>query len=136
MTENEPRPNETPLESWKEIAAYLKRDVRTVKRWEKSEHLPVHRQLHQARSSVYCFPSELDAWRAHRQPVAAATGALARFGLSWLPVRMVATGLLLLCALGLAGGHPARISAASGRQEGPITRPVWSGTDAELSGAI
>ena len=32
MTENSSRQNETALESWKEIAAYLKRDVRTVKR--------------------------------------------------------------------------------------------------------
>jgi DNA-binding transcriptional regulator YiaG len=34
------------LESWKEIAAYLKRDVTTVQRWEKRERLPVHRHVH------------------------------------------------------------------------------------------
>jgi hypothetical protein len=28
------------LDSWKEIAAYLKRDVRTVHRWEAEEGLP------------------------------------------------------------------------------------------------
>ena len=39
---------ETALESWKAIAAHLSRDVRTVKRWEKSEGLPVRRHLHQA----------------------------------------------------------------------------------------
>ncbi|HSG00837.1 MAG TPA: hypothetical protein VLA20_06880 [Vicinamibacterales bacterium] len=38
------------LESWKEIAAYLKRDESTVRRWERSEGLPVHRHQHQARS--------------------------------------------------------------------------------------
>jgi TolB-like protein/Tfp pilus assembly protein PilF len=50
-----------PLGSWKEIAAYLKRDERTVRRWEK-EGLPVHRHLHKKQASVYAFRSELDAW--------------------------------------------------------------------------
>jgi Tol biopolymer transport system component len=68
MTEQNGSTNQTPIESWKEIAAYLKRDVRTVKRWEKSEGLPVHRYLHQARSSVYAYPSELDAWKVDREP--------------------------------------------------------------------
>ena len=34
------------LDSWKEIAAYLNRSVRTVTRWEREESLPVHRHLH------------------------------------------------------------------------------------------
>lgn len=51
------------LESWKEIAAYLKRDVRTVQRWEKREGLPVHRHVHDKLSTVYVYTSELDAWR-------------------------------------------------------------------------
>ena len=34
------------LESWKEIAAYLGRDVTTVRRWERREGLPVYRILH------------------------------------------------------------------------------------------
>ena len=50
------------LDSWKAIAAYLKRDVRTVQRWERYEHLPVHRKLHGKLSSIYAYPSELDAW--------------------------------------------------------------------------
>ena len=48
------------LDSWKEIAAYLKRDVTTVRRWEKREGLPVHRQLHERRDSVYAYPIEID----------------------------------------------------------------------------
>ena len=62
-TESTPRQDGTPLESWKEIAAYLKRDVRTVKRWVKNEALPVHRHLHRARSSVYAYPSSLSDFR-------------------------------------------------------------------------
>jgi TolB-like protein/Tfp pilus assembly protein PilF len=63
--------SETPekrLESWKEIAAYLSRDVTTVQRWEKKEGMPVHRHLHDKRGSVYALPEELDAWRSRRQP--------------------------------------------------------------------
>jgi TolB-like protein/Flp pilus assembly protein TadD len=59
------------LESWKEIAAYLGRDVTTVRRWEKGEGLPVHRHLHNKLGSVYAFTTELDAWRNNRAPAAA-----------------------------------------------------------------
>jgi TolB-like protein len=59
---------EKRLESWKEIAAYLSRDVSTVQRWEKKEGMPVHRHLHDKRGSVYALPEELDAWRSRRQP--------------------------------------------------------------------
>jgi TolB-like protein/Flp pilus assembly protein TadD len=54
------------LESWKEIAAYLNRDVTTVQRWEKREGMPVHRHQHDRRGSVYATPAELDAWRKGR----------------------------------------------------------------------
>jgi len=54
------------LESWKEIAAYLGRDVTTVRRWERHEGLPVHRLLHRKLGSVYAYTAELDAWRIER----------------------------------------------------------------------
>ena len=50
------------LNSWKEIAAYLQKDVRTVQRWEKNERLPIHRKPHERQSSVYAYEAELDAW--------------------------------------------------------------------------
>ena len=50
------------LESWKEIASYLGKGVRTVVRWEKTESLPIHRHLHERRSSVFAYKSEIDAW--------------------------------------------------------------------------
>lgn len=56
------KPAEERLDSWKEIAAYLKRDVTTVQRWEKREGMPVHRHLHDKRGSVYALGTELDAW--------------------------------------------------------------------------
>lgn len=54
------------LDSWKEIAAYLRRGVRTVVRWEQEEGLPIHRQTHQKRGTVYAYADELNAWLASR----------------------------------------------------------------------
>jgi tetratricopeptide (TPR) repeat protein len=61
------QPPEAPLDSWKEIATYVKRDVSTVQRWEKREGMPIHRHVHDKRGSVYAFPSELDAWLQSRR---------------------------------------------------------------------
>jgi len=49
------------LDSWKEIAAYLRRDERTVRRWE-AEGLPVHRKVHKKQASVYAYTGEIDSW--------------------------------------------------------------------------
>ena len=59
------------LDSWKAIAAYLKRDVTTVQRWERREGMPVHRHLHDKQGSVYAFCSELDAWSKGRRTATA-----------------------------------------------------------------
>jgi TolB-like protein len=53
---------EKRLGSWKEVASYLRCNVRTVQRWERSEGLPLHRHFHQTGSTVYAFSGELDAW--------------------------------------------------------------------------
>jgi hypothetical protein len=58
--------NADRLDSWKEIACYLNRNVRTVQRWEACESMPVHRHLHAKSGSVYAFRSELDNWRKER----------------------------------------------------------------------
>jgi len=62
---------EDRLDSWKEIAAYLKRDVTTAQRWEKREGMPVRRHLHDRMGSVYASRAELDAW-AHDRNLRAA----------------------------------------------------------------
>jgi hypothetical protein len=49
------------LTSWKEIAAYFGKGVRTVQRWEKSMNMPVHRPGND-RSVVFADPEELKAW--------------------------------------------------------------------------
>ena len=55
------------LDSWKEIAAYLKRSTRTVRRWEQEEGLPVRRHLHRKKETVYAFPDKIDAWLRSRR---------------------------------------------------------------------
>jgi hypothetical protein len=57
------------LDSWKEIAAYLRREVRT-ERWERREGLPVHRHFHAKASSVCAFKDEIDAWLHSRSRAA------------------------------------------------------------------
>src|ERR1700728_923305 len=69
------RPAEDRLDSWKEIAAYLNRDVTTVQRWEKREGMPVHRHVHDKMGSVYAFRAELEAWaRGRNLPAAQESG--------------------------------------------------------------
>ena len=65
------RPLDDRLDSWKEIAAYLNRDVTTAQRWEKREAMPVHRHLHDRMGSVYASRAELDAWARSRNVQAA-----------------------------------------------------------------
>ncbi len=104
--------NDGRLDSWKKIAAFLKRDITTVQRWEKREGMPVHRHLHDKKGSVYAFQSELDAWmqgRSAQQPPGAAepgpdpapspARAAATFHSSWAV--LAAAGALGVLAMGL-----------------------------------
>jgi tetratricopeptide (TPR) repeat protein len=68
------KPSQDRLDSWKDIAAYLNRDVTTVQRWEKREGMPVHRHLHDRMGSVYASRAELDAWTRSRNPSAVENG--------------------------------------------------------------
>jgi len=53
---------ENLLTSWKEIAAYLDRDVRTCIRWEKSYALPIHRLDKDSKAKVFAYTDEIDRW--------------------------------------------------------------------------
>lgn len=50
------------LNSWKEIADFLQRGVRTVQRWERDLRMPVHRIGSGKRSPVYATIPELKFW--------------------------------------------------------------------------
>ncbi|MGC2694234.1 MAG: hypothetical protein WA738_00430 [Candidatus Angelobacter sp.] len=54
--------NPDVLNSWKEVAEYMGRGVRTVQRWERELNLPVRRPRGKSRSAVIAFKSELDRW--------------------------------------------------------------------------
>lgn len=116
--ESRERPASDRLDSWKEIAAHLKRGVSTVQRWEKQEGLPVHRHLHNKLGSVWAHRSEIDAWWRERQgqlerqpepPPPAWTGR--RFVVVALGAALVAAGVLWAVLYRL-------------RPEGPAPRPV------------
>lgn len=111
MADNETQPAAEPsgtepgkrLESWKEIAAFLKRDIRTVKRWEKTEGLPVRRHVHLRQASVYAYEGELEAWRANRRPALEAESANGKEagmqGRRW--VWLAAAAAVVVAALGM-----------------------------------
>jgi Tol biopolymer transport system component len=99
---------EDRLDSWKEIAAHLHRDVTTVQRWEKREGMPVHRHLHDRMGSVYAFPAELEAWAASRQLKSSTGGApaapavaLSRFSVRRRVVIAAAAAAALMIGAGI-----------------------------------
>jgi hypothetical protein len=52
----------TALSSWKEIAHYVGKGVRTVQRWEREAGLPVRRPQGEGKGKVLAFPEEIDGW--------------------------------------------------------------------------
>lgn len=66
MSSDAPATARKRLDSWKEIAEYLGRDVRTAMRWEQELGLPVHRVPGGQRRGVFALPDEIDAWLAAR----------------------------------------------------------------------
>ena len=60
-------PASVRLDSWKEIASYFRRGIRTVQRWEREEGLPVHRLTHTKRCTVYADRDELTTWWERRK---------------------------------------------------------------------
>jgi tetratricopeptide (TPR) repeat protein len=58
------------LESWKEISAYLNRNIRTCQYWEKQHALPIHRLEESSKARVFAYKQELDRWleeKLHKQ---------------------------------------------------------------------
>ncbi len=61
---------ESRLIGWKRISNYLGCSERTARRWEREEQLPIHRQQHEKRSTVFALPAELDTWLVSRADIA------------------------------------------------------------------
>lgn len=54
-------PEHDRLNGWKDIAAFLRRSVRTVQRWERDYGLPLRRQGPDG-ELIFAYPGELEAW--------------------------------------------------------------------------
>ncbi|MBI2690092.1 MAG: PD40 domain-containing protein [Acidobacteria bacterium] len=112
------------LDSWKEVAAYLNRDVRTVQRWEKTADLPVRRLQKSGLRAVFAYTKELDGWLQREagspevaevaevgpgctaeteilqtgplSPVAVATSTRRRLGFAGMAILVLLTGAIYL----------------------------------------
>jgi Tol biopolymer transport system component len=99
------------LESWKEIAAYLQRDAKTARKWEKEEGLPIHRHSHKSRSSVYAYPGEIDRWRTTRKVAAEPTPPAP----VWRRLLTPSFALTLMLCLVMVGNGVRPMEAESGQ---------------------
>ena len=105
---------EDRLDSWKEIAAYLRKGLRTVQRWERTEGLPVRRL---GQGSVFAYKSELDAWwRAHMRTLAAEPEATIAPAIQLPRVRRTSPKQVIVIALAAAA---AALLVWSVRQRAP-----------------
>jgi len=94
------------LDSWKEIAAYLKRDESTARRWEK-EGLPVHRHAHKKKATICAYTSEIDVWwnvgRVRLEAVEPAVAGRRRRAVWWAAAGLVLLGVGVGLGLNVAG---------------------------------
>ena len=143
------------LDSWKEIAEYLGRDLRTVMRWEQERGLPVRRVPGGKRSAVFAYPYDIDQWlergEGQSQAVAETSSAgnraswVAPAGFAGLPgsrgraLRITIAVTVLLTAFFAAlrflpsqQKWPSRVSAQEASFEGSGTSLRFSRTDLDL----
>jgi hypothetical protein len=93
------------LDSWKEIAEYIGRDVRTAMRWESEMGLPVRRVPGGKRRAVFGLTDEIDAWIQARgkeipEPLSAAPNRRTAWGIA-----LAAAVCVLLIATPFFLGH-------------------------------
>jgi hypothetical protein len=55
------------LTSWKDIAQYVGKGVRTLQRWERELGFPVRRTKPGGKGSVLAFRTEIDSWAKSQQ---------------------------------------------------------------------
>jgi TolB-like protein/Tfp pilus assembly protein PilF len=131
VSNEEPRPGSPPdgetrgrrLDSWKEIAVYLGRDVRTVQRWEARDELPVRRLQHSKIGSVFAYTAELDAWRDARDPGRTDRPADVAVAAGQVPEsrRRVWTGAAIVAAIAIVvAGLVAYVTRSGAPAHGPL----------------
>lgn len=121
--------NRRRLNSWKEIAVYLERDMRTAMRWEKERGLPIHR-LPGKRSGVFAMTDEIDEWTQAGEVAAAGQAAprgpnfRARAGVS---VAVMLAMAILLAAFAARSPDPSLRNAVAVTNDGILKRTLVSG---------
>ncbi len=128
-----PRPIDVPrdrLESWKEIANYLRREVRTVQRWEHDRGLPVHRIPGSKRGrGVYAMRQEVDAWWEHQRDSLESSPLPRRPRRLWVMAALALAGCVGLVVWRWAGRGsttPETRSAPLTRLPGAVGGPAFS----------
>lgn len=111
--------NSDRLDSWKEIAAYVGRDVRTVIRWEQRGGLPVYRIPVGQRQAVYAFKHEIDAWMIGGTPGSSELAAALEIAAArphWSPAAVAAgrSGAEVLASPSVRGWSIPRVKVATG----------------------
>jgi hypothetical protein len=136
----------TRLDSWKEIAKHLGRDVRTAIRWERDRGLPVHRLPGGRRSAVFAYRAEIDGWLRGRPEVAHAASADTARAVSSGPMKgrrlsvrqLAGAGLLLVvvAATGVWASHIGRGGASFVPQVDRLELEDWAVVARSSDGAL
>lgn len=121
IMEGETSSERARLSGWKEIAAYLGRDQRTVRRWEQDRGLPIRRIPGDGQPTVFAYVDELSDWLDGRAPGAVApedavvAGSARSRARPWL-----LAGFALAVVLSVAAGVIAISSRPPMRQSDPL----------------
>jgi len=125
--ENGKNSAERRLTSWKEIAAFVGRDERTVKRWEEARGLPVRRVPGAGRASVFAYADEIEAWLRGRdspEPATAMPGswtATSKIRAPRLAAKWIAPAGLALFAIAIVAAASAYL--VEGKKQFPAHVP-------------
>jgi hypothetical protein len=106
-----PDPAPRELQTWQEIAAYLKVSIRSAQQYEKTAGLPVHRMAGK-RSLVWAVPAELDVWKRRTEPQEARQAPPRRWFAIWGGVALMLTLSGVLWSLHLHSRIPSRLHIA------------------------
>jgi len=131
------------LDSWKQIASHLDRDVRTVQRWAQRQGLPVYRVAGGRGHSVFAYAAELDAWMTgpdsagwgDGRPVDAAKPKSRRRRLAIAVVLIASLAVVVILALGYRNSpgpvHSVRVTGTDVSALDAGGRVVWSHREAQ-----
>ena len=114
------------LGSWKEIATFFGKGVRTVQRWERDLGLPVHRPPERDQGVVIAFPEELTNWakRQHRSGNGAAISQAQIERMHQLRSTMLARAAKLQANAEKVSASASRVVASLKSLEAKPTKPT------------